>query len=526
MVFGFLPIQPIFIGRCVSMKKKTFILLGFILAKFILQYNLISPAYDLQRDEFLHLDQGKHLAWGYISVPPVTSWISYIIQLLGKGVFWVKFFPALFGALTMLLVWKIIDLLKGNLFALTLGLLAVLLSVMLRINILYQPNSLDIFFWTFLYYTLIQYIHTNNTNWFFGAALAIGFGILSKYNIVFLILGLLPALLLTPHRNILWQKKFFISLAIAFFIVLPNIIWQFQNDFPTISQLKELERTQLVNVNTSAFLKDQFIYFLVAMPFILCGFMAFFVYEPFKKYRVIFWSYLFTILLFIFFHAKSYYAAGLYPVLIAFGTVYTSHLLTNGWKRILQPFAFIWILCLGTFFISVAFPYKSPQEIEQNSQRYKDFGLLRWEDGKDHNLPQDFADMIGWSELAKKVDSVYTNIPNKANTLVLCDNYGQAGAINYYSTFKNINAVSLNADYINWIPLDKPIINVILIQNADDDDPERKQEIPLFTRVSLVGENTNPYSREIGTKIYLLAGAKTNINAILLQEINKYKAGY
>src|SRR6478609_317061 len=100
------------------MTKKTLILIAFIIVKFLLQYSLISNDYDLQRDEYLHLDQANHLAWGYLSVPPVTSWISTIIKLLGNSVFWIKFFPALFGALTILVVWKTIEELKGNLFAL------------------------------------------------------------------------------------------------------------------------------------------------------------------------------------------------------------------------------------------------------------------------------------------------------------------------------------------------------------------------------------------------------------------------
>ena len=80
------------------MNKNTLILIGFIALKFMLQYMLISPAYDLQRDEYLHLEQANHLAWGFQSVPPFTSWISYLILLLGNSVFWIKFFPALFGA--------------------------------------------------------------------------------------------------------------------------------------------------------------------------------------------------------------------------------------------------------------------------------------------------------------------------------------------------------------------------------------------------------------------------------------------
>ncbi len=70
-----------------QMKKKTIMLFGFILLKFLLQYLVMNGVYDLHRDEYLHLDQANHLAWGYQSVPPVTSLISYIIKLLGSTVF-------------------------------------------------------------------------------------------------------------------------------------------------------------------------------------------------------------------------------------------------------------------------------------------------------------------------------------------------------------------------------------------------------------------------------------------------------
>ena len=98
------------------MSRNNIYLALFIILKFALQFILLSPEYELQRDEFLHLDQANHLAWGYLSVPPVTSWLSLIIKLLGNSVFWVKFFPALFGALTIVIVWKIIEELKGNTF--------------------------------------------------------------------------------------------------------------------------------------------------------------------------------------------------------------------------------------------------------------------------------------------------------------------------------------------------------------------------------------------------------------------------
>ena len=171
----------------------------------------------------------------------------------------------------------------------------------------------------------------------------------------------------------------------------------------------------------------------------------------------------------------------------------------------------------------LAFPVKSPEEIKKNNEVYRKFGLLRWEDGKDHDLPQDFADMIGWSELARKVDSVYHMIPQKENTWVFCDNYGEAGAINYYSKFKNINAVSLSADYINWIEFKNEIKNVILVKDPHDDDPARVKEKPLTESITLAWKNDNPYSREKGSAIYLIRGVKAKVDSIIAREIEQRK---
>jgi len=504
------------------MKIKVVILLGFIILKFVLQYLLIHPAYDLHRDEYLHIDQGYHLAWGYISVTPVTSWISFIIILLGKGYFWVKFFPALFGALTIVVVWKIIEELEGGLFALVVGALAILFSVFLRINILYQPNSLDVLNWTLTYLFIIKYINSKNSNWLFALALTIGFGILSKYNIIFLLVGLVPAFLLTEHRKVFLNKKLYISIGIIFVIILPNLIWQYQNHFPTFYQLQELNRTQLVNVDRFNFIKDQFLYFLGPLILIVLAFFSFFMYPPFRKYRLVFWSYLFTMIIFILLKAKSYYAVGLYPVLIAMGAVYFEKISVEGWRKYLRPVIILWIFGCATLLFLAAMPYQSPAQIQKNIQRYKSLGVLRWEDGKDHDLPQDFADMIGWSELAKKVDSIYSLLPNKQNTFVLCDNYGQAGAINYY-TRQQIRAVTFNADYINWFDLSIKYENLIRVKGRGDEITELEETSPFFQKSILADSVANTQAREYGTTIFAFTGAKIDFRERLKNEINERK---
>jgi 4-amino-4-deoxy-L-arabinose transferase-like glycosyltransferase len=124
---------------------------------------------------------------GVIILSLLSAHCSQLLYfLLGGGVFWVKFFPALFGALTLFLVWKSIEQLKGNLFALCLGATGVLISALLRLNMLYQPNSFDVLCWTGFYFAIISYVTTENRKWLYYAAIIFALGFLNKYNIIFL----------------------------------------------------------------------------------------------------------------------------------------------------------------------------------------------------------------------------------------------------------------------------------------------------------------------------------------------------
>jgi hypothetical protein len=509
------------------MKTRSLILVFFVLLKFIIQYFSIDPVYELHRDEYLHLDLGNHLAWGYASVPPVTGWLSYLIISLGKSVFWVKFFPALFGALTTVVVWKIITELKGNLFALVLGATCITFSVLLRINTLYQPNSLEFLLWTVVFYTVIKYVNSEQIKWLWLSALTFVIGFLNKYNISFLILGLLPSLLLSEHRKIFTNKHLYFALAAAIVLIIPNLIWQYQNDFPVITHLSTLAKTHLVNVNRFNFLKEQLMFFTGSLAVILAAFYSFFWYAPFKKYKFIFWTYLFVILIYTYLKAKSYYAIGLYPVLIAFGATYLEKALHDGWKRVLKPVLILFPIALMLLIYPIILPVLTPQQIVEKPELFKKFGLLRWEDGKDYNLPQDFADMLGWSELGSLVDQAFDSVTDKNNTLIHCDDYGQAGAINYYAGQKFTEALTMDADYLNWYPVeDMEINNVILVKGSWDDDPQRKKEAPLFESILYIGEIKNEFAREKGARVYLLKGAKRSINDIIKAEIANKKNSF
>ncbi|HSN62499.1 MAG TPA: glycosyltransferase family 39 protein, partial [Ferruginibacter sp.] len=348
--------------------------------------------------------------------------------------------------------------------------------------------------------------------------LAVGF--LNKYNIVFLLVGLLPALLLT-RRSIFSQKHFYFSIALFLLLILPNLLWQYNNNFPVYHHMQLLAKTQLVNVSRWIFLKDQIFFFIGSLFVILAALYALLFYPAFKKYQFFFFTFCFILLAFIYLRAKSYYSIGLYPIYIAFGAVYLETILKSGWKKYLQPVA---IVIPVLFFIPMyylVFPNRSPDYIVNHSGPYKKFGLLRWEDGKDHALPQDFADMLGWKELANKVEPIYSTLSARGNTIIMCDNYGQAGAINYYSTNKNIAAVSFNADYINWFKLDKKYVNLIRVKTFESEGDELKETGPYFNNSFMAGSITNKFAREFGAAIFVFEGAKIDINQRIKMEIEE-----
>jgi hypothetical protein len=485
----------------------------------VLQLLVVNPIYELHRDEFLHLDQGYHLALGYISVPPLSSWVSHLINLLGGDVFWVRFFPALFGALTLVLIWLIIEQLRGGLLSKILASIIFIFSVYVRINILYQPNSFDILAWTGVFFFLIRFINERSTLSLFLMMICFVLGFYNKYNIFFLLGGVFLSFLTSDLRRVFISKRFYLILFCGLILVLPNLLWQYNHHFPFIDHMRVLRETQLNNVSRMGFLKEQLLLLSLAIPLLIAAFVGFFKDPAFRKYRVIGIIFLFTLLIFTILRAKNYYALGLYPVLLSFGAVY----MEQQWIRKFKIIATSYMLVNLLFFVAASkflFPVLSPSEIEQNKQKFEGMGLLRWEDGKNHDLPQDFADMLGWKEMASKALTAYKSLPDssKRETLVFCDNYGQTGALNFYNRGRMAQAYSFSTDYLFWIPTEGTITNILLVGNAPSETIQK-----LFEHFSKVAEVENPYARERGTSIFLLLGAKKEFSEIFKNEMKRRK---
>ena len=146
---------------------------------------------------------------------------AWFTGLFGTGMFWLKFWPSLFGALTYIIVGRIIISFGGKVFALFLALMAFTFGVYLRVHFLFQPNFLEIFFWTLIAYSILRFIQTQKNIYLYLFGISCGLGMLSKYSVAFFILSILLALLITKNRRIFLNKHFYVASIIGFLIFLP-----------------------------------------------------------------------------------------------------------------------------------------------------------------------------------------------------------------------------------------------------------------------------------------------------------------
>jgi len=188
------------------MQKHNKLLYFLALIKFVLPFLLQNSYYEPHRDEFLYLSEGHHMAWGYMEVPPLLSVFAWLTNLFGGEMFWIKFWSSLFGAFTFIITGKIVLSLGGKSYALFLLFLPFIFGVFLRIHFLFQPNFLEVFFWTMLACSIIRYIQTEKNKWLYVFGISAGLGMMSKYSVAFFIVSIVAALLFTPHRKILFNK--------------------------------------------------------------------------------------------------------------------------------------------------------------------------------------------------------------------------------------------------------------------------------------------------------------------------------
>lgn len=490
-------------------------------AKFLMQL-LLSGRYGLQRDEYLYLDMAHHLAWGYKEIPPLLAPLAWLTQaMFGHSVVGVKFFPALFGGLTVLLAGLVAREAGGGRMAqLAAGLAVAVAPVYLAMHGLLQPNFLDVFFWTLYGYLIVRFVGRHEPRVLLGLGAAIGLGLLAKYTTAFYVLALVLALLLTPsERPWLRTRWFWGAVGLALLIFLPNLVWQATHHWPVLGHMNKLQETQLTNVSPLSFLVEQLPMTLAGAPLWLAGLWFGFTRAG-RPYRPLALAYFFVIGLLLLSRGKNYYAAAVYPPLMALGAVY----LEQKSRPLLLGALGLGVL-LTLPLVPALLPVLSVEQLARYVRRLPLDALTRWEDGRPHALPQDVADMHGWDEYAPLVQQALQRLTpqERAHCVVYGDNYGQAGALNWFGPALGLpRAYTLNGSNSYWMPAPDSVTAFIYANEGDQPEDLKR----AFETMEVVGRVQNPYARVRGSEVLLFRHPRTDLRPFVQQRIKEAQDGF
>jgi hypothetical protein len=340
----------------------------------------------------------------------------------------------------------------------------------------------------------------------------------------FYIIAFLFSVLLTGRRKWLLNPHFYAAMFLGVIVCLPNILWQYKHHFPVLHHMELLTKQQLQYNSRAEFIKDQFLIALPSLFIWLGGLLFIILHREGRKYTAIAIIYFAIIAQLLYFNGKGYYAAASYPTLMAFGGVWFSRAVMVrglGWLRWAGPAFMLILICL---FLPVLLPFMSPSKLASFyvSAHLENSGLLRWEDRKQHALPQDFADMLGWKEMAEKTAKVYNALPDsvKKQTMVYGDNYGEAGALAFYGHRLGLPEIySDNASYVFWLP--DAFTQKYFLFVTDELPPPDDFFFNHWGKREIIDSVTQPLAREYRAKIILYSNPDDSARIIAEQHLVK-----
>lgn len=394
-------------------------------------------SYGIFRDELYYIACSNRLALGYVDHPPLSIYLLSLSRVIfGESLFAIRLFPAFAAAFTVFLTGFLVRKIGGGKSAVILAALAVMLApAQFGINTIYSMNCFDILLWALLAYVVVLAVEESKPKWWIVLGILMGLGLLNKIGMLWFGFGFFLGLLLTKARRYLLTIWPWITGALAFLIFSPFIIWNIRHDFAHLEFIRNARMFKYAGVSAKDFVLGQILLQNpVAFPLWLAGLYFFFLHKDGKRFRIlgIIYAAAFLILL-MSGQSKPEYLSPAYPMLLAGGAVLVEKLFRRKYFRWLK-FAVPGVIAVSGLLLA---PLTLPILPVKTFIEYSGFiGIepVTYEGKELAQLPQYYADMFGWESMAETLAGVYHSLPaeEKSKTVIFAQNYGEAGAIEYY----------------------------------------------------------------------------------------------
>ena len=328
---------------------------------------------------------------------------------------------------------------------------------------------------------------------------------MNKYSFIFLLEGFVFSIVFFRFE-ILKKKTSWLALLTFIILIIPNFIWQLENDFPIFQHFSELYKTQL---DKQSLLKEFALLILFLNP------LSFFIWataivilpfnKNFKSFSLSLFSLIFSFLLLLIAKGKSYYYFPIILGLIPFGSVFYEQILKK--KKLLLTFYIAVLVIIGVVLLPNGLPLLSLNQYIQTYHKKQN---------RDNKIPLDFENYYSnenWNRILNSVNQIYTNLPSeeKKRCLVWGRHSSMAGGINLLGCKYNLPpAFSFHSSFYTWVP---EFTNDILVIAISESNWERTQWERYFSSVTEMYVIENHFASEsnwYNYRIFLCKKAKYN----------------
>jgi hypothetical protein len=489
--------------------RHTYLLVGSIAFLQFVLHACAFQSYGYFRDELYYLASTSHIALGYVEHPPLSIYIlAAWTTVFGDSLIAVRTLSALFSAGFVVLTGLIVREIRGGLIAQGVASLAIALTpVVLGSHFFYSMNSIDHFFWALIGLTFVITLEKGDHRLWILLGFLLGLGLLNKVSVAWLVAGIGAALVLTPHRRWLATRWPWVAGAIAAVIFLPYVLWQAQHDFPFLEFMRNASERKNVHQGALGFLLTQVSVAPQLSPLLLVGTFGLFVKEV-RRWSALPIIFITTAaILIISGSSKDYYLVGAYPFAAVPGAILVERALwRRGWRWLLVAYITA-IVVVG----AIGAPFAIPLLPAEKFIAFRSSIGLSIQPQERHRmgpLPQHFADMFGWREMAENVARIYRTLSpeEQTHTVVFGQDYGQAGAIDILGRRLGLpHAISGHNSYWIWGPGETTGATFIVI-DGDSTDLAK-----VFESIQFGGFTDHPYAMPFERNLPLFICRKARV---------------
>jgi 4-amino-4-deoxy-L-arabinose transferase-like glycosyltransferase len=454
----------------------------------------VSARYGYVRDELYFLASGHHLALGGVDQPELTPLLARLDALAtGNTLPGLRALPALALAAMVLCTASMAKVLgasrRGQLVAaLATACCAEYLGAMHELT----TTVPDFVCWAVTLLLVTRLLASRDPRWWLAVGGAAGIGLTAKWNIGFLLAGLLLGFACTPAARPLLRGRYLaLGAALAAVLAAPDFAWQAVHGWPNFTVFHALQGDAWKN--RLNYWPGQALYTsIVLVPLWVRG--AAWALRS-ARYRPVGIAVMAVIGAQFVLGGKTYYPGGSYTFLFAAGAA--ALFAADAAPAAARPVRRLLVVyCLGAAISSVISLPLLPAA-----------ALARFPAQK---INYDLGEEIGWPSQVSLLASVWHALPpaERMHTTLLAGNYGEAGAVDRYGAALGLPRVYCGANnYWLWGPPPASDTTALVIGwNA----PNLSREFAHVTQVAVYRNGLNVSDDEEGAGIYLATGLRSS----------------